>query len=222
VPGTDSVFPNSDNAAFGPVRNFVAGNAYEPNDVDRSDLDGDGDEDLVVYLSYTRAGEGGLSVLLNGGKGAFGAPQAAPGPFWASSIVAVDLDGDGDNDLAASDDSDNVTVSTNDGDGAFAYRDAYLVGEQAGQPQALTQADFDGDGDVDIATANAGAVNGRPENVSVLTNQGDGTLGNPKVFGAGVTTVDITRARMNGDRKPDVVVANFASDNVSVLLNTTR
>jgi hypothetical protein len=76
-----------------------------------------------------------VSVFPNSGNGAFGAPQAAPGPFWASGIVAVDLDWDGDNDLAASDDSDNVTVSTNDGDGAFAYRDAYLVGEQADQPR---------------------------------------------------------------------------------------
>lgn len=34
--------------------------------------------------------------------------------------------------------------------------------------------------------------------------------------------MDITRARMNNDNKPDLVVANNGSDNVSVLMNTTQ
>jgi len=56
----------------------------------------------------------------------------------------------------------------------------------------------------------------------VLKNAGDGNLGNPRVFGAGVSPGAITRARMNADRKPDLVVANMDSDNVSVPLNTTQ
>jgi hypothetical protein len=219
--GTVSVFLNRGDGTFGAARNFVAGRAYEPGNVDRSDLDGDGDEDLVVALGSTRAGDGGLAVLLGKGDGTFGAPQRYDGPASAADVLADDLDGDGDSDLAATDSiSDAVTVSLNKGDGTFLYKDHYFV--DGVRPRgSLTEADFDRDGDLDIATANPGALNGGVDNVSVLMNVGDGTLGSPQILGAGSHPLGITRARMNADRKPDLVVANMESDNVSVLLNTT-
>ena len=229
IPGTVSVFLNAGDGSFAPSREFLAGEAFEPRDLDRSDLDGDGDEDLVVALASTRAGDGGLAVLLNGGGGAFGAPQRYGHLGSAEGVVADDLDGDGDNDLAAADSIFNeVVVYENDGGGAFGHKGGYSIdpdppeGAQARNPYALTEADFDRDGDVDIATSNPGAINGRPDNVSVLENAGDGTLGNPVLLDAGVGPIGITRARMNADRMPDLVVANAGSDDVSVLVNTTR
>ena len=227
IDGTVSVFENRGDGTFAAARNYFVGTAFEPSGLDRSDLDGDGDQDLAVSLEYTRYGEGGLAVLLNDGTGAFGEPQRYDYPFWSSDVVAEDLDGDGDNDLAVSDSVDStVTVYLGDGDGTFVnlpdtYSDSFSIGEGNHGPYALTEADFDRDGDVDIATANAGSINGRPDNVSVLENAGDGTLVNPTVLDAGVTPLDITRARMNADRKPDLVVANRGSDNVSVLSNVT-
>ncbi len=226
--GNVAVFKNRGDGTFRAARNYTAGEAYEPTDVDRSDLDGDGDEDLVVSLDSTRAGDGGVAVLFNDGNGAFGSPKRYGG-FCPKGVLAHDLDGDGDPDLAAADFcEDAVTVYENGGDGRFAYQGSYPVGEETPQgdtastPYALTEFDFDSDGDTDIATANPGSWNGFPDNISVLENAGDGTLGNPRVFGAGVSPIAITRARMDADRKPDLVVANFYSDNVSVLRNTTQ
>lgn len=230
MPGTVTVFENRGDGTFQAARNFVAGEVYEPTGLDRSDLDGDGDLDLAVSLDYTRAGEGGVAVLLNGGDGAFGEPQRYGKPYWASDVLANDLDGDGDNDLAVSDYIDEtVTVYLGAGDGTFVYLDSYSNGEGAGDANSITEADFDGDGDLDIATANAGNIGStfegvfirRPRNVSVLENSGDGSLGNPRVIEAGASPEDITRARMNADRKPDLVVANDDSDSVSVLRNVT-
>ena len=87
---------------------------------------------------------------------------------------------------------------------------------------AMTEADFDRDGDIDLAT-----VNSNPSGkVSVLANAGNATFGDETTvhptFGVGNEPRDIIRARMNGDRKPDLVVANEGSDDVSVLINTTQ
>ena len=222
VLGTVSVFKNRGDGTFAAARNYVAGEDFEPSGLDRSDLDDDGDQDLAVSLEYTRNGEGGLAVLLNDGTGAFGGPQRYDYPWWSSDVVANDFDGDGDNDLAVSDAEDStVTVYRGDGDGAFAYQDSYPIGEGARGPYGLTEADFDRDGDLDVATANSNVINGGADNVSVLENAGDGTLVNPRVLDAGVTPLYITRARMNADLKPDLVVANAGSDNVSVLRNVT-
>jgi len=230
IEGTVSVFENRGDGTFAAARDYVAGEAFEPSNLDRGDLDGDGDEDLVVALHATNLGDGGLAVLLNDGDGAFGEPRRYDDLAIVEGVVAEDLDGDGDNDLAAADSLyDQVTVYENDGGGVFAHKGDYrLAPDQpegpspARGPQDLTGADFDRDGDVDIATANSNVINGGLDNVSVLENDGDGALGNPRVLDAGVTPLDITRARINADRKPDLVVANAGSDNVSVLRNVTR
>ena len=223
---TVSVFLNAGKGTFAPARHFIAGEAYEPEDVDRGDLDGDGDEDLVVALGATRSRDGGLAVLLNDGSGSFGAPQRYSDVSSATAVVANDLDGDGDNDLAAADYiGDDVYVYKNQGSGAFAYDNDYNTSGPDGGPKAygisdLTEADFDRDGDIDLASS---AWN--TDNISVLVNSGDGTFGphdSARVLGpVGDGPVGITRVRMNADRKPDLVVANMYSDNVSVLVNTT-
>jgi hypothetical protein len=117
-------------------------------------------------------------------------------------------------------------VFENGGDGTFACQGEYPIdpGQQGAIfPRDITEADFDRDGDIDVATANFGdAFNPGPDNVTVLTNTGDGTLANPHALGAGDAPAAISRARMNGDRMPDLVVANSGSDDVSVLINTTQ
>ena len=57
--GNVSVFKNRGDGTFRAARTYTAGETFEPNDVDRIDLDGDEDEDLVVSLNSTRAGDGG-------------------------------------------------------------------------------------------------------------------------------------------------------------------
>jgi large repetitive protein len=220
---TVSVFKNNGDGSFASARNFAAGDTGSGQDVDRSDLDGDEDEDLVVPDEDLGDDVGGVSVLMNDGNGTFGAPREyTTFQNSADAVLAKDLDGDGDRDLAAADLRRNVVdVYKNGGDGTFALRGSYPVyGEGVNTREganALTEADFDSDGDTDIATANWGT-----DNVSVLVNAGDGTLGNPRVFGAGDSPHALVRARMNADSRPDLIVANLGTDDVSVLRNTTR
>ena len=226
--GTVSVFKNRGDGTFAAARNFTAGGAFEPSRLDRSDFDGDGDLDLVVSLQFTRAGDGGLAVMFNAGDGSFGLPQRYE--IWSpESVIANDLDGDGDQDLATTGtDSYTIEVYKNRGDGTFEYSGSYYLnteedGAYGGQysPGSLTEADFDRDGDVDLATSHPPF-----DKISVLLNSGDGTFGSYETvsptFAAGDHPHEITRARMNADSRPDLVVANGPTDKVSVLLNTTQ
>ena len=56
--------------------------------------------------------------------------------------------------------------------------------------------------------------------MSVLLGNGNGTFQPQQTFAAGlVSRLRVAVADVNGDGKPDLVVANYGSDTVSVLLN---
>ena len=120
--------------------NYVAGPA--PCSVFATDLDGDGDVDLVVANKQIDS----VSVLKNNGDGTFAAAvnyAAGDGPI---SVFAGDLDGDNDADLAVSNaTSHNVSVLKNNGNGIFAAAVVYATGFNS---HSAFAADLDGGNDV--------------------------------------------------------------------------
>ena len=52
-----------------------------------------------------------------------------------------------------------------------------------------------------------------------LIGKGDGTFLPQEVFAVGAKPYSLAVADLNGDGRPDIIVANSASDTVSVLLN---
>src|SRR5205823_4585379 len=81
--------------------------------------------------------------------------------------------------------------------------------------------DVNSDGQADLAVANFDFNIRGPNTVSVLLGNGDGTFREPVSFGAGVNPTSVAIGDLNGDGRPDLVVTNFNSDNVSVLINNT-
>ena len=77
--------------------------------------------------------------------------------------------------------------------------------------------DFDGDGKLDLVETNPTPGNG---NLSLLLGNGDGTFQPATNYTVGTTPVAVAVADLDGDGKPDVIVANRNSVNISVLLNT--
>jgi hypothetical protein len=55
--------------------------------------------------------------------------------------------------------------------------------------------------------------------VSILLGNGDGTFGVKADYGTGISPFSVAMGDVSGDGKPDLAVANFDSDTVSILLN---
>src|SRR5207253_8208243 len=99
------------------------------------------------------------------------------------------------------------------GDGTFKT----VVSYNAGGPISITAGDVNGDGKPDL-------VVGTSAGVAVLLGNGDGTFQPLVNYPSGGSIPDsytdsVALADVNGDAKPDVLVANYDNSVVGVLLN---
>jgi hypothetical protein len=159
--------------------------------------------------------------------------------FYPSFITIGDLRGNGKRDLVVSacptktcPTPGTVGVLLGNGDGTFKPGEFFSSGGL--EPVSVAIADVNGDGKPDLVVANncADPCSGQADgSVAVLLGNGDGTFQAPVTYDSGGgSTVSVAVADMNGDGKPDIVVANLCSDpancsysgpggSVSVLLN---
>jgi hypothetical protein len=153
-------------------------------------------------------------VLLGNGDGTFRAKSDFGTGFHPGSVAIADLNADGRPDLAvASLSSWTVSVLLGNGDGTFGAKTDFGTG---GISYSVAIADLNADGRPDLVVVNAlpGGT------VSVLLGNGDGTFGATTDFDTyGRYPHSVAIADLNADGRPDLVVANFESGTVSVLLN---
>ena len=147
-----------------------------------------------------------------------------PSTGTVGSVVIADLDGDGKPDLAVNTGSGVISLyrnlSTNGvlGSGSFAARVDMPVGTSG--PYGLVAADLDGDGKLDLV-----AVDTSYNRVMVLRNLSTPGSLTTNSFAARVNFTVGTGPRglavrdLDGDGKPDILVANYNSGTVSVLRN---
>jgi FG-GAP-like repeat len=134
-------------------------------------------------------------------------------------VAMGDLNGDARPDLAvANSNAPYVSVLINNGDGTFQGQVTYPTGPAAGGPSSVAFGDLNGDGRLDLAVANA-QVNMPSNAVSVLFGNGDGTMQPRAMYATGSQPAAVAIADVNEDGRPDLVVANEGSDDISVLLN---
>ena len=140
------------------------------------------------------------------------------------SMTLGELNGDGKPDIVTANcDTTKVSVLLDRGDGSFEARRDYTVGHH---PEHLDVADLNRDGKSDLLTANGDRT------ISVLLNEGAGTLGPSVTYDLGLGSHDslskILVADLNDDHEPDLVTEtdNTSSSTtittVSVLLNHGR
>ena len=143
------------------------------------------------------------------------------------SVAAADLNGDGKPDLVSANfngGSASVLINSTAASGATQSFAAQQTFATAVHPHSIAMFDVNGDGKLDLLVADYGS-----NTVSVLLNTtapGAATqsFGTEQVFVTGVTGAapsSVTAADVNGDGKPDLIVANYNSSSVAVLLNTT-
>jgi hypothetical protein len=127
-------------------------------------------------------------------------------------IVSADFNDDTKADLAVvNQTSTDVTILLGDGTGNFTAASSSPEASSGGFDVAA--GDLDDDDDIDLATA--GGCGG----VCVLLNNGSGDFAAPLTETVGNQPRSIAVADMNGDLDPDLVVGQFFSPEVTVLIN---
>lgn len=194
--------------------------ATGPRDIELADLDGDGFLDFVT----ANANSNTVSVFLGQNNGLF--VSAEPRDIAVGrrpvAVAVEDLNDDGFLDLVTANTGDhNVSILLGRGDGTFAPAAPPEVAAGI-SPNDVAVADLESMLDAGCApglyiiTTNASS-----NNVAVLRVQGEAgnvTLSAPQLFLAGNRPASVKIADFNADGRPDLIIANRDSDNVSVLL----
>lgn len=185
-----------------------------------TDLNGDGLTDVVS----ANADENTAGVLLGRSGGAFDALRTFPVGVRPVSIAVADFNGDAHPDVITANANGwsaagTLSLLLGNGDGTFQPATTTTVDRG---PRSVAAADFNGDGRMDVAVAISGGW--FPTNrVSVLLGRGDGTFDSPVSYSVGREPWSVAAGDLNGDHRPDLVVANNGggtpANTVSVLLN---
>ena len=222
-----------DAATFNPLAAVPMG--VLPNELVATDLDGDGDNDLVTAINgsggqVTPSGQ--LAVSVNRSAQNATAPDFDPGfglVFGQSSIrdiQAADLNADGKPDLIALGPNSNgavgifINTSTTANQPSFAGLAAITLNTNS---SAMAVADFDGDGKRDLAITRS-AVNKLSIFVNATAdNSTSAVFSTTPDLDIGPSPQHVVTADFNGDGKPDLLTANVSTGNqmLTLLTNTT-
>jgi len=217
-PGAVSVLLGNGDGTFQPRLAYNAGTrAYW---VGAGDFDNDNDCDLAVVCPYEidsayNLVTDSLYVLLNDNNTGFLPAVAYYAGLFPTGIVIFDIDADGTLDILVTthgdEAPDSVAVLLNDGNGQFQPSAGYPIGKLDMSSDGLIAADLDGDGDKDIVVPCDVS-----STVSVLFNNGDGTLSSSTAYFVLGGPVSVLPADLDNDNDLDLAVG---SGRLSLLLN---
>jgi hypothetical protein len=219
--GTVAVLLGNGDGTFQKAMTFSSG-GYRAFSVAVADVNLDGRPDLIV-ANY---GSNNVGVLLGNGNGTFRAAvtygSGGPSGSVPFSVAVADLNLDGRPDIVVAN-GDDVGVLLGNGDGTF---EPVVTFGSGGGAYSIAVADVNGDGKPDIVVGNGHNVGSDDGSVSVLFGNGDGIFQTAVTYASGGDDANsVTVADVNGDGKPDLIVANYcigpsncANGTVAVLL----
>jgi uncharacterized protein (TIGR03437 family) len=202
-----NIFLGNGNGTF---RLFESLTAAGPSAIVAADFNGDGKLDLAVVETNSNS----VSIFRGAGNGTFLPLFASAVGDRPVSIATADLNGDGRLDLAVANmAANNVSILLGTDTGIFLAPRNFSAGPL---PACVALADFDGNGTIDIAVANA--TGSSPGSISLLLGLGNGAFSSPRIFTAGSSPSFLVAGDFNLDGKPDLAVANTASNTISIFL----
>lgn len=199
------------NDGAGGFANAGAGLAGARNgSVSFADVDGDGDQDLLVTGDIGGPAQS-ATLYRNDGSGGFANAGAALTAVAFSSSAFADVDRDGDQDLAIAGFDGAIrttTLYTNNGAGVFNDAGASLFGADSGQ---IVFADATGNGAPDLL------VTGNPGVAILYANNGAGGFTDAGAALTGVGESSISSGDIDGDGDLDLLLTGNAAGQITRL-----
>lgn len=187
---------------FTSEKNIIGLTVGDPASLFGSDLDGDGDTDIV-------AGASQLVWYKNlDGQGTFSASNVISSTA-AKSVVVADLDRDGDFDVISA--SGNQILWHENRGIHEEMRSPHIITEEVQSSECVYASDLDGDGDQDILSASLG-----DNKIAWYENDGTGTFGPQQIISTGALWAkSVFAADLDGDGDQDVMSASELDNKVA-------
>jgi hypothetical protein len=218
--GSVGVLLGNGDGTFRPAVTYDSG-GQGPVAVTFADVNLDGKLDLLVAngcFGIENCASGSVGVLLGNGDGTFQpAVVYDDGGLLPTSVAVADVNGDGKPDMLVASlhpslEPKSVGVRLGNGDGTFRSAVTYGTGSPNGATSVVA-ADVNLDGKLDLLVVNFGAELRKDGGVGVLLGNSDGTFRPVRTYasngsnngGPGLAVADV-----NGDGKPDLLVAHYA------------
>jgi hypothetical protein len=232
--GTMAVLLGNGDGIFQAAKTFAAGGMHAW-DIAAGDVNGDNKIDVVITncaaIGSACESEGVdsvVGVLLGNGDGTFQPAKTYDSGGGATGGLALaDLNTDGKLDVVVT--NGKVAVLLGNGDGSFQAAIGYDPGGSGADGVAVADVNHDGRPDLLVANYFCGSTyNCSHGSIGVLLGHGDGTFQHAVTYGSGgYGAFRLAIADLNGDFKPDIIVANSCATGaecgtgvVGVLLGT--